>query len=123
MFGDGEIALRDIAWSVDGGGPRVLRLRLSWEATSRVTADYHVFVHVVRAKEGRLLTQSDGVPMYDRYPFSQFRLGEAVADAYDVAIPDGLPLEDVEVRLGIYDFATQRRLPVGGADSIVMSLR
>jgi hypothetical protein len=119
-FGDGSIALIGHDLLVDeDGDEKVLRLSLVWQARDAVDADYHIFVHLVDG-EGKLVAQSDGVPVYDRYPFSQWSPGEVVPDRYDVPLPDGVPPAEAEVRIGLYDFATGERLPVGSSDYLAL---
>ncbi|MHB1132676.1 MAG: hypothetical protein ACYC4L_09855 [Chloroflexota bacterium] len=120
-FGDGSIALVAYDWHVDEqADERVLRLRLLWQTQEAVTTDYHVFVHLLDG-EGNLAAQSDGVPVYDRYPFSSWTPGELVADSYDVPLPAGVPLAEAEVRLGLYDYETRERLAVGDADHLTLT--
>lgn len=118
VFGDREIELLRYEWFPDRLADKtVLRVVLLWQALDAIKTDYHVFVHLVD-REGRLVAQKDGAPVYDRYPFSQWAPGQVVVDSYDVAVPPGLSIADAEIRVGLYDFDTGRRLLVGDSDHI-----
>jgi hypothetical protein len=77
-------------------------------------------VHLVD-EQGELVAQSDGTPVYDRYPFSQWAPAETVADSYDIPLPADVPIEAVEVRIGLYEFDSGERLPVGNSDYVTLS--
>jgi hypothetical protein len=122
-FDLGQVALTGHRLSLEQvGESQVIRLLLSWVVQSRLTADYHVFVHLVD-EAGNLVSQSDGVPDYDRYPFANWEPGATVVDSYDIPVPDGQLLETSELRVGLYDFDTGKRLSAGELDYVQFELR
>jgi hypothetical protein len=117
-FDEGQVVLTGHHLSLEQvGDSHVVRLLLSWVVQSRLAADYHVFVHLVD-EAGTLVSQSDGVPDYDRYPFDEWAPGQTVVDSYDVPVPDGQSMASYELRVGIYDYDTGERLPVGELDYV-----
>lgn len=122
-FGAGDIRLLGhqcyLGEPVDAA---VLRVMLAWHAEAPIEADYHVFVHLVDG-EGRLLAQSDGRPVYDRYPFGVWETGSVVVDPYDLPLPSGISLDEVEIRVGLYELDSGARLPVGSRDYVSLHPR
>ncbi|MHB1416853.1 MAG: hypothetical protein ACYC1C_16525, partial [Chloroflexota bacterium] len=117
-FGEGEVTLNGYRWTAGNmGGQTALRVTLIWQTHAKIDKDLHVFVHLVDSS-GKLISQSDGVPIYDRYPFGKWAVGEVVADNYDVALPAGTLPENVEIRVGLYDFQSGQRLKVGAGDYV-----
>lgn len=80
-------------------------LRLYWQITKPLTAEYTIFIHL-RAADGFVRAQADGLPVQGHYPLSQWQQGEVVQDirllpavAYD------------HLAIGWYDSVTGARLP------------
>lgn len=116
VLAEDQIELLGCEWFVDRhGADTVLHVTLLWRSLMPIKADYHVFVHLTD-QDGKLLAQKDGVPMRNRYPFSQWKPGEVVVDSYDVLVPSNLPSTGTEIRLGLYDFETGLRLCTGESD-------
>ncbi len=88
-----------------------LRLVLYWQAQTTMERDYTVFAHLLDG-EGRLRAQHDGQPQAGRYPTSIWAPGEIVRDAFDIVIPEDMPVGTYELRVGMYDLATMERLEV-----------
>ena len=85
-------------------------LTLYWRARDRLPVDYTVFVHLVD-RSGRLVAQHDGQPGLGRAPTSFWLPGETILDRHRLDLA-GVASGDYEVRVGMYDLVTQRRLPV-----------
>jgi hypothetical protein len=83
---------------------------LKWLSIAPVTADYHVFIHVL-SDQGGLLRQSDAEPKGGAYPTSAWAPGEAINDCVRIDTP-GLPETGWRIATGLYDLATGERLPV-----------
>lgn len=114
----GEVELVESRWLADQfGDETVIRVTLLWLARHVPERDYHVFVHLIDPA-GKLMAQSDGIPVYDRYPFSTWVPGEIVQDSYDVLLPPEMPLEQVEIRVGLYAHDTGERLSTGQSDYV-----
>ncbi len=83
-----------------------------WEVTGDIDRDYTVFLHVLD-EEGNLVATWDHQPGNELYPTSLWQPGEFVKDELSVYLYD----EDVspgtyQVRIGLYDLATNTRVPV-----------
>jgi hypothetical protein len=83
-------------------------MRLAWQASPRAWADYTVFVHLVDAT-GNRLAGSDAPPPV---PTSQWARGEVILDERLVPIPDGLPVGDYWLAVGLYRADTGERVPL-----------
>lgn len=108
-IGTGERAARGNTVTARPGEP--LHIRLFWQAQQRMTTDYTVFVHLV-GPDGQLLTQRDSQPVGEFFPTSFWKGGQPVADDYDLAILANAQPGTYEIRVGMYDLATGRRLQV-----------
>ena len=87
-----------------------VELTLHWGADEIPGADYTVFVHLMDG-EGRLLGQHDGPPRDGTYPTSWWLPGDTVLDRHVIrlsSVHDG----SIRLKVGMYDPATQLRLPV-----------
>jgi hypothetical protein len=91
-------------------------LRLIWQASPQVLADYTVFVHLVDAA-GNRLAGSDGQPPV---PTSQWVRDEVVIDERVVPIPDDLPPGDYWLAVGLYHPDTGERLPIFDSSGAVV---
>jgi hypothetical protein len=119
-----EILLREVELgSFRPGSPLTVTLR--WEALRPPEKDYTMFFHVLR--NGELVAQYDGQPFKGAFPTTAWPPGQPVDTTITVDIPAGAPAD--EVRLGLYDLTTGRRLNVvrsgvqAGADYVVLPLR
>lgn len=92
-----------------------LTLDLYWKAAGLTSTSYAVFVHLV-GPDGAIVAQHDQPPVAANRPTTGWLPGEVVHDPYILAIPAGTDPGDYRVRLGLYDPATGRRLPVSAAD-------
>ena len=94
-----------------------VRLTLYWEATARPSRDYTVFNHVSRAAGGgdTLAGQRDGQPSLGRRPTSTWRPGDFIADSHSISIRADAAPGEYELRTGLYELQTLRRLEVSGA--------
>lgn len=62
--------------------PGMLHVVLYWK-TASIEKDLHVFVHVSQS-DGRVIAQSDGIPLGGSYPTSAWKPAEMIVDAYDI---------------------------------------
>jgi len=67
-----------------------LRLTLHWQVLALVGADYKVSARLLDG-EGNQVAQTDNVPVHNTYPTSRWKMGEIIADVYDLAIPPATP--------------------------------
>jgi hypothetical protein len=96
------------------------RLVLYWQSVAKSQNDYTVFVHL-RDASGNIVAQRDAPPRDGAYPTSIWEIGEIVTDEYAFTIPADArgPFSLV---VGMYSPLTQKRLPIGGTDHIVINL-
>lgn len=90
-----------------------LTVELVWAVTATPEVGYSVFVHLQGA-EGRVWAQSDGVPAGWARPTTGWLPGEFVLDAHSLTLPGDLPAGDYKLYVGLYDPATNQRVPVSG---------
>ncbi|MBI4787701.1 MAG: glycosyltransferase family 39 protein [Chloroflexi bacterium] len=89
--------------------PRRVTLILYWQALAPTQASYKVFAHIVDAG-GEIRAQSDKVPGDGSNPTTTWAAGEYLSDLYEIPLPSDL--QNVQIRIGMYDPATGARLPV-----------
>lgn len=92
-----------------------LTATLFWQLDGPLVEDYHVFVHLLGAND-LMGAQHDGVPVRGKRPTWSWQDGEVFRDEHtlvtDVSLPDGA----YALSTGMYDYATQARLPAIGPD-------
>jgi hypothetical protein len=81
-----------------GGG---LRVRLYWRARVVPGASYHVFTHLLAA-DGRLVAQSDGIPVYGTFPTDQWQAGQYILDEHIIPIGSDVPPGRYWLKIGLY---------------------
>jgi hypothetical protein len=86
-------------------------LALRWETLRTVGYDYHVFVHLLDAREEKI-AQRDGQPVQWMRPTSTWQPGEQIVDHYGLLLPEELSPGDYTIVVGLYDPVTGQRLPV-----------
>ncbi len=109
----GEITL--LGYGIDGGesqpGPgRTINVTLYWQAQTRPTADYTVFLHLA-APSGPPYAQDDGQPREGTYPTSFWDVGEVVTETRTLRVPADLDPGDYQLVVGMYLLETGTRLP------------
>lgn len=97
-----------------------LTIELVWSAMAEVNADYTVFVHLVDPASGEPVDQRDAMPRANAYPTSLWAAGEFISDAYHFDA-DGRDWCDYELRIGFYLTTSGARLPVSGADGLIIN--
>ncbi len=86
-------------------------VRLVWRggAEAQMMDDQSVFVHLVEADTGVIITQHDGMPVYGQRPTSTWAEGEYIIDEHPLNV-DVTRLENAEIRVGLYDPQTFIRI-------------
>lgn len=98
-----------------------LTLRLLWETSATLPADYTAFVHLV-GPDGNLVAQSDRAPEGGFYPTSAWEVGERVADTYTLEVPETLAPGEYRLQVGWYEPGTGARLATqDGQDSWLLA--
>ena len=96
-------------------GPRSIRVTYKFVARHPIDGDYSAFVHFVHPASQRpdhIQFQQDHQP---KIPTSQWKAGDVILDGpYDITIPDGSPLGDYELVIGLW--GPSGRLRMDGAD-------
>jgi hypothetical protein len=120
VFGDNQVALLDAQVSGAPGPGNVVTIRARWQALRPLDRDYTVFVHAI-GPDGAQSGQMDTMPRGNKFPTSQWRPGTVVDDEYRIALKPGAPAGTTyHFALGLYQYQTGQRLPVGAADQIVI---
>lgn len=83
------------------------RIVLYWRAIAATETSYKVFLHLID-HNGKLITQRDQIPGAGALPTTSWVAGEYLVDVYDIDAPPG----EYTIRIGMYDPATNLRLPV-----------
>jgi len=95
---------------VRAGG--ALDLALYWRTVQRLDIDYHVVLYLVDAG-GKVLTQTDEMPLGSLYLTSRWKEGEVLREPIRLEIPDGTPGGEYTLQVAFYDLASGSFLPVG----------
>jgi len=86
---------------------RAFLVTLYWQALRQLPADYHIFAHVTKAAEARIIAGWDHAPARGRYPTSLWQPGVVIEDRGLYFLPAELPAGAYVLRVGFY-------LPVNG---------
>jgi hypothetical protein len=89
----------------------ILDFTFYWQTLAPIETDYTIFIHV-RNAAGEIVSQKDTPPVNGAYPTSLWDTGEIVKDEISVLL-ENLEPGQYEVVIGMYDFKTGLRLPVG----------
>ncbi|MBI5713531.1 MAG: hypothetical protein HZC38_08945, partial [Chloroflexi bacterium] len=117
-FGDGiRLESVEVFDSVARRG-EVLRLRLIWKAENVVARDFKSFTHIFIGD--KIVAQRDGQPVGELRPTTTWKAGETIRDQFAILIPKDAPSGVYQLRIGLYDAATQERLAVNGGEFIVL---
>jgi hypothetical protein len=103
---------------VDSGAS--ISVRLAWQALDEILTPYRVFVHLLD-DTGRLIAQSDGVPVDWTRPTPGWAVGEVVVETRTLTLPDDADVGTYDLRVGLYD-EDGNRLPLpDGTDAVFLS--
>jgi hypothetical protein len=105
-------------------GPEIqnsdLGITLFWEAETIPATDYTIFLHL-RNEAGETVAQKDRPPADGRYPTSLWDPGEIIVDRISLSL-GGLPPGEYSPVIGLYEFSTGNRLPVGDSPATELYL-
>lgn len=99
---------------------QTLNLKLYWQAETVPVADYTTFLHL-RNADNETVIQKDQPPAQGRYPTSLWSAGEVIVDEIRLPLADIQPGEYTPV-IGLYNFETGIRLPLGSGPETELSL-
>jgi hypothetical protein len=117
----GQAELAGYTVEGDGPGSEAITLSLVWRGLAEMPVSYRVFIHLVDA-EGQIVAQSDAEPAGWRRPTTGWAAGEYVLDRHTIQLPEGLLLDEVSLRIGLYEAQSGDRLATGGGDAFQSSL-
>jgi hypothetical protein len=104
----GDVAQLAGVWSTAGHD---LHLALAWKGlVDRPALDAKVFVHLINA-EGQIVAQQDGVPVHWTRPFATWRQNEDLLDVYTLSVPEGVDVNQLSLRIGLYHPDSGVRVP------------
>jgi hypothetical protein len=93
----------------------MISMTLYWQAQTRISEDYQVFVHLVGpVPESPTVAQGDKSPLDGDWPTSAWEPGHSVRDAYSITLPSDLAPGTYELRVGLYRLNDGWRIPVKG---------
>jgi hypothetical protein len=112
----GQLSLMNAAPTCDKAGH--VRLTLTWQAETDISKDVTLFAHLMDP-QGTLVAQADGYPLLGMQPFWVWKPGETVRDErYFGPATD----ENLTIRLGIWELATQEHWQAEGHPDGVVQL-
>jgi hypothetical protein len=92
-----------------------VRVRLEWAALRPMTRDWSVFVHLNDPVLGRPIAQRDMFPGQGLLATRLLSPGERLVNEYVLSVPPtAVAPAELELVVGLYDFATGQRLPADG---------
>lgn len=116
--------------ALDQGGAEINRLpdgdvllvQIVWHAPEAIETSYKVAIHVI-GPQGDIVAQHDGIPAGFLRPTNTWEPYEPIVDGVAIDLPEDLAEGRYDVRVILYDEATQARLLVDstGADSILLT--
>lgn len=90
---------------------KVLHLTLYWQAVQESDRSYTVFTHLLDAN-ANIRGQKDSVPGGGTLPTTGWMVGEVIIDSYEIVVDPDAPAGQYLLEVGMYDAATDQRLPV-----------
>ncbi|NTU61911.1 MAG: hypothetical protein HGB05_00580 [Chloroflexi bacterium] len=92
---------------------------LYWQALKPIEKDYSTFVHLL-GEHDILVAQRDMYPGQGLWPTSQMKPNDVIASRYVLNVPaTAYAPDELKWEVGVYDFATQQRLPASsGGDNV-----
>ncbi len=95
-------------------GPQQIIVTPSWDVRARPPAEYHMFLHLLDAS-GQRVAQVDVPPGGgDAPPTNQWQPGQQIAVPIGLGLPANLPAGHYRLVMGLYDVATNQRVPFTG---------
>ena len=114
VFGDNQFLLMQVDTEGALQPGATVTVVADWLALRPADFDYNVFLHVIDA-EGNRWAQIDAQPQTGARPMTSWRPGEIISDRYEIDIPADAPA-DLRLLLGLYNWQTLERIPIGAAD-------
>ncbi|GAB4567617.1 MAG: hypothetical protein Kow0047_19860 [Anaerolineae bacterium] len=121
IFGDIQIALIDAGVSGDIRPGGTITVTLTWQALRPIDLDYTVFLHVADEAD-QIVAQRDMQPGDGQSPTNTWAVGDVIEDVHPIPIPPEASAVPHHLNMGLYDWRTGQRLPVGDTNFIRLNL-
>ena len=105
-------AIQLYGYEVGEAAELILPLTLHWLATGKPDESFLVFVHLIDAASGEIVSQVDRVPVDDLRPTAGWRTDEVLSDQIDLPLPSDLSPGDYQINVGVYNPDSGERLPL-----------
>lgn len=109
-FGD-EIELLGVSMRNLLASPTSFEITYYWRCLKPIRENLAVFVHITNPS-GETSYQQDHWPAAGHYPTAVWKKDEIIRERYVVIVPSSLPAGLYQIRVGWYDPASKRRLPI-----------
>ncbi|MBN1876730.1 MAG: hypothetical protein JXA33_21075 [Anaerolineae bacterium] len=107
---DYEDKLRLLNYEIETN-PNTFHLRLYWQASQKLDADYKFFIHLYNTENETVAGQIDRAPQNWTYPTPMWEPGNVVIDEVTFSLHT-LPSGSYQLRIGVYDAYTEERLSI-----------
>ncbi|MBI3741119.1 MAG: hypothetical protein HY257_05120 [Chloroflexi bacterium] len=104
-------------WHAENG--RVVRVTLFWQVRAQMQTDAFVSLKILRGE--KLAGQIDTRPVRDAYPTTAWRVGEIIADTYDVPVVASAPPGEYILNVTLYDPQSFRVIGQRDLQTIVLA--
>jgi hypothetical protein len=108
-----EVKLTDI---LQAG--QTLPVEFVWLPLSQPQTDYHLFLQLFTT-DGILVAQHDSPPNGGYTPTSTWQAGQQILDRHALALPPDLAPDNYRLIAGLYNPATERRLPINTVNDFI----
>jgi hypothetical protein len=113
-----QIKLGQVAYLPRASAGEALPIELHWQALTRLTEDYHVFIHGVD-HNGQTVAQADGQPALWTRPTTTWAVGETIIDRHGLWIPPQIQPGDYQLQVGLYPPQDGQRLPLATGEEFM----
>ena len=101
-------------------GGDALAVTLVWRAEQEMTTSYRIFVQLLD-ENGRLISQSDGLPVNWSRPTTGWLPGEILLDPHTLPLPTDLTPQTGTLIAGLYTVENGRLTTASGVDNILVT--
>ena len=96
---------------------QTLTVTVYWRPLANTDVPYTIFLHLYNAATNASLAQTDRYPGQGQYPTTLWIHGRDFADTFTLTVRSNTSPASASLILGLYDLATNQRLPVSGPDA------
>lgn len=98
----------------------IVNLELIWEKITANDLDAKVFVHLYN-DAGEIVAQHDGYPANGTRPPYNWHIGEQIPDPHTIHLPPDLAPGEYQLAVGLYNPATNERIPIDNPTPFIQS--